>query len=116
MEALRILSVWFSQASPKEGCLSSSPWKKGFSYLFSLEGNHPIAVSTVASFGTASLVRSHKDSEKKIKNLFKSGTFLENSKNNISAHVDDRVGGVVSVNDIVVWSIWVPSKQTSAIF
>ena len=41
-------------------------------------------------------------------------TFLENASDR-SAHVDDRVGGVVGVDHTVVWQIWIAaSKNTSA--
>ena len=135
-EALRILSVMSSQASPTEDCSFSSPWKRVFRLLISFhvgnfqvftyfsERSYPKAVSTAASEGTPSLVRSHKDSEtrKSVKKSNGSGfefgvsrdTFLENASDR-SAHVDNRVGGVVCVNHTVVWRVWIAaSKKASA--
>ena len=79
---------------------------------------YPKALSTVASEGTGSLVRSHKDSERRsVKNYFQAyldETFLENASKR-STHVYDREGGVVRINHTVVWCVWIPaSKNTPA--
>ena len=47
------------------------------------------------------------------KTTFGFGTFLEDASNG-PAHVDNRVGCVVSVDHTVVWGVWISaSKKTS---